>query len=422
MVLLMLFAMGMARVEAHEFTMEAVVNTFVKVEPTEVHVVVRAPLYLFKEVRFPIKNAEIDIADADAAMQRALAALQQALVIYENGQPLKAKASAGRLALPSDRSFENYSEAVRHVATPIEPDTRIVVDQGYVDAHLVYPANAPANAVYSLRTVIAPELGDYLKLAVRYTAADGETSTMVMRNSSGTVDLNPTWWGAASGFVGLGLAHILTGYDHLLFLLCLVIPLRSLRQLLAIVTAFTLAHSFTLIGSAFGLAPRGAWFPPAVEMCIAVSIVYTALENIVGVKLSRRVMLSMLFGLVHGFAFSYGLQQELQFAGTHLLVSLFAFNLGIELGQILALFVMLPVLFFVTRKVLPGRVGAIILSALLAHVGWHWMEERWSAVAKVPWPKPDMASLSAMALWAAGLLVLAAVVVAAVRRLRLAEA
>ena len=139
---------------------------------------------------------------------------------------------------------------------------------------------------------------------------------------------------AASAFTGLGIAHILTGYDHLLFLLCLVIPLRGWRQILSVITVFTAAHSFTLLGSAFNLAPSGTWFPPFVETAIAASIVYMALENIMGVNLERRVLITGLFGLVHGFGFSYGLQENFQFAGTHLLVSLFAFNVGIELGQI----------------------------------------------------------------------------------------
>src|SRR5207244_7989016 len=121
-------------------------------------------------------------------------------------------------------------------------------------------------------------------------------------------------------------------FDHLLFLLALIIPLRGWRQVLAVVTTFTVAHSFTLIGSAFHLAPAGAWFPPFVEMTIAASIVYMALENIMGIEFARRMLIAGLFGLVHGFGFSYGLQENLQFAGTHLLVSLFAFSVGLAIG------------------------------------------------------------------------------------------
>ncbi|OLC39666.1 MAG: hypothetical protein AUH81_01090 [Candidatus Rokubacteria bacterium 13_1_40CM_4_69_5] len=143
-----------------------------------------------------------------------------------------------------------------------------------------------------------------------------------------------------------------------------------------IITAFTVAHSITLLGSAYDLAPAGAWFPPFVETVIAASIVYMALENIVGPNLGRRWLVTGLFGLVHGFGFSYGLKENFQFAGRHLLVSLFSFNVGIEIGQILVLAVVLPALALLLRHVLVGRVGTIILSALAAHTGWHWMAER----------------------------------------------
>ena len=86
---------------------------------------------------------------------------------------------------------------------------------------------------------------------------------MVLTSRSGTVALNPTWWRAAAGFVGLGIEHILTGYDHLLFLLCLVIPLRGWRQVLSVITISRVAHSFTLLGSAFHLAPRAAGSRPS---------------------------------------------------------------------------------------------------------------------------------------------------------------
>jgi len=152
------------------------------------------------------------------------------------------------------------------------------------------------------------------------------------------------------------------------------------------------------------LAPGGAWFPPFVEMTIAASIVYMALENIMGIDFARRMLITGIFGLVHGFGFSYGLQENLQFAGTHLLVSLFAFNVGIEIGQLLVLAVMLPGLLVVRRYVLPGRVGMIILSALVALTGWQWMTERGSALLNAPWPRPTLAGLATLAFWIAGIL------------------
>lgn len=406
---------------AHEFKLEALMNAFVKIDPTQAHLVIRAPLYLFKSVRFPIKGVEIDTDNARPAMQRALKALERDITIFENGRPLVVRSASGRLTLPSDRSFESYAQAAAHVATPLEPDTGIVIDQGYVDAHIIYSIASP-NGVFSIRTTAAPELGNYLRLAVRYLPLNADGRAMIITSRNGTVALNPPWWRAATGFIGFGMGHILTGFDHLLFLLCLVIPLRAnVRQLLTVISGFTLAHSFTLIGSAFNLAPGGAWFPPFVEMVIAVSIVYMALENIIGVDFRRRILLAMLFGLVHGFGFSYGLRENLQFAGTHLLVSLFAFNVGIELGQILVLIAMLPALAVVTRYVLPGRVGAIVLNAIVAHTGWHWMTERWGAFSVTRWPSLDASSIVLLLAWLAGLALAGGLALAIVSRLRLEQ-
>ena len=122
----------------------------------------------------------------------------------------------------------------------------------------------------------------------------------------------------------LGFDHILDGVDHLLFLLCLVVPFRSFWALVPIVTSFTVAHSITLIASALGLAPSALWFPPLIETLIALSIVLMAFENIIGAQLNRRWMIAFGFGLVHGFGFSFALSESLQFAGAHLLTSLLA--------------------------------------------------------------------------------------------------
>ena len=392
--------------QAHEFKLDAVMNAFVKIEPGRAELVVRAPLYLFKSTRFPVAGIELDVRQATPAIERSLLAIQKDITVYENDRPLTAGAATARLALPSDRSFESYEQAVRHVADPIEPDTHIFIDQGYVDARINYAISA-TDSEFSVRTTAGPELGEALKLAVRYLPARGDDRALVITSLAGQVALNPTWLRAASGFVRLGIEHIVTGYDHLLFLLCLVVPLRGWRRVVAVVTVFTLAHSLTLLGSAFHLAPSGRWFPPFVETAIAASIVYMALENIVGVELERRILVTGLFGLVHGFGFSYGLSENLQFAGSHLLVSLFAFNVGIEIGQLLVLALMLPVLALLRHNLLRGRVGLIILSALIAHTAWHWMTDRAEALWRAPWPHPGAADVAVMAVWV-GLIVLAA--------------
>ena len=249
--------------------------------------------------------------------------------------------------------------------------------------------------------------GEHYRTLARIDGPSGVREVAFLPDArEASIDLGRASLTPQGGFFWLGLEHILTGYDHLLFLLCLVVPLRGWRQVVSVISVFTVAHSFTLLGSAFHLAPSGSWFPPFVETAIAASIVYMALENIVGVELERRVLITALFGLVHGFGFSYGLSENFQFAGTHLLVSLFAFNVGIELGQLLVLALMLPALALLRRHVLRGRVGIIILSALVAHTAWHWMTDRAEALWRAPWPHPDLLDLSVLALWL-GLLVLA---------------
>jgi hypothetical protein len=221
-----------------------------------------------------------------------------------------------------------------------------------------------------------------------------------LEGDPGLVRLDPRWHQAAARFVALGFRHILDGTDHLLFLLCLVIPFRRLRPLVLVVSAFTVAHSITLLASAFGLAPDGLWFPPLVETLIAASIVYTALENIVVARPRRRWLIAFGFGLVHGFGFSFALRQTLQFAGSHLLTSLLAFNVGVELGQLFVLALLVPALDLVFRRV-PERTGTIVLSALVAHTGWHWMADRWERLRQFRFPSPplDAAGLASAVRW-----------------------
>jgi len=396
------------------------VHGFIRIEPREAHFVVRVPLHVLRSARFPTTGREIDLASADPAIQRALAQVGREIAISEDGRALAPSRAIGRLSLPSDRSFERYGDALAHVEAPVPPAAGIFADQGYLDAHFTYPIASPRSR-FAIQSTMAPELKDYLKLAVRYAPLDESERAMLITSRSGRVALNPEWYRAAAGFVVLGIAHILSGVDHLLFLLCLVIPIRRLGETLGIVSAFTVAHSFTLLGSAYGLAPEGAWFPPFVETMIAASIVYMALENIMGGEFRRRWLIAGLFGLVHGFGFSYGLKDNLQFAGRHLLVSLFSFNVGIELGQLLVLLVMLPVLGVLLRSVFAGRVGMIVLSALVAHVGWHWMTERADVLWRVEWPRLDAAGLAILARWVLAVLVVGGLAAFIVKRVRLAS-
>ena len=414
-------SVGISRLaSAHEFTMESLINAFVQIDSHEAHLIARVPLHILKSVKFPVSGREINLTAADAAIQQALTQLGREITIWEAGRPLVASRALGRLTLPSDRSFESYPDAVAHVARPITSGTSIFVDQGYLDVHFAYSISSP-NSPFMIQTAVAPELKNYLKFAIRYLPLTDEGRAMVITSRSGRVALNPTWYQAAAGFVTLGILHILSGMDHLLFLLCLLIPVRGVGEILRIVSAFTIGHSITLVGSAYDLAPAGAWFPPLVETLIAASVLYMAIENILSVNFRTRWLIAAIFGLVHGFGFSYGLKENLQFAEKHLLVSLFSFNVGIEIGQIFLLIIMLPLLALLLRRVLVGPAGMIILSAIVAHTAWHWMIERGDVLWRVEWPELDQAGITILARWLAGLLIAGAGVHFLARRMRIAR-
>jgi hypothetical protein len=112
-------------------------------------------------------------------------------------------------------------------------------------------------------------------------------------------------------------------------------------------------------------------------------------------------MMAFGFGLVHGFGFSFALRESLQFAGSHLLTSLLSFNVGVELGQLLVLVLLVPVLQLLFRYAVAERVGTIILSALVAHTAWHWMLDRGHVLAqfRFEWPAFTSVLLASTLRW-----------------------
>jgi hypothetical protein len=133
-----------------------------------------------------------------------------------------------------------------------------------------------------------------------------------------------------------------------------------------------------------------------------------ALENIVVENPTRRWLITFCFGLVHGFGFSFILRNSLQFAGSHMLVSLLSFNVGVELGQLLVLCLAVPALNLLFRYVVAQRLGTIILSAIVAHQAWHWMLDRLAVLQRFPWPTITRAGLLSLINWALAALGMAA--------------
>jgi hypothetical protein len=397
---------------AHDIPPSVVVQAFLRPQGDRLRLLVRVPLGAMRDVEFPLRaDGLLDLPRADRALRDAATLwIARDIAVFEGDAALGTPAIAGvRVALPSDRSFVTFESALAGVlGPPLPPDTTLIWNQALLDVLLEYSVRSD-RSTFSIRPTFG-RLGHQVVTVLRYQPPAGAERAFELTGDPGLVRLDPRWYQAAWRFVTAGFFHILDGTDHLLFLLCLVIPFRRFGALVLVVTAFTLAHSITLIASAFGLAPGGLWFPPLVETLIAASILYMALENVVGAQsVQRRWVLAFAFGLVHGFGFSFALRETLQFAGSHLVTSLLAFNVGVEIGQLLVLAALVPALQLLFRFVVAERMGIIILSALVAHTAWHWTAERWEQLRQFDWPALSPLTPAGGVRWLIALVLAAAV-------------
>jgi hydrogenase/urease accessory protein HupE len=178
----------------------------------------------------------------------------------------------------------------------------------------------------------------------------------------------------AAAFFVLGLEHIFTGYDHLLFLFALLLVCSDFRSAAVIITCFTLAHSLTL-----ALAVLQVVNVPSqvVEVVIAASIVYVGIENLLRKKqFHYRWLLTIAFGLIHGLGFATVLREAALGSGEKLITSLISFNLGVEAGQIAIAAILLPIIFRLRKKEsFQGR-WVPAASTLICLAGSWWILER----------------------------------------------
>ncbi|PLS09739.1 HupE/UreJ family protein [Neobacillus cucumis] len=172
-------------------------------------------------------------------------------------------------------------------------------------------------------------------------------------------------------FFKLGMLHILTGYDHLLFLLALLLRKQTFKQYAAIVTSFTIAHSISLSLAVLGWVTLPSRF---VEAAIAFSICYVAVENIFRKEIRYRWSITFLFGLIHGLGFAT-LLKEMAISKSHLAVALINFNLGIEAVQLTIVLLLLPMLAYLYKLRNSGKIVVYGSYAIVA-LGAIWLFQR----------------------------------------------
>ena len=255
--------------------------------------------------------------------------------------------------------------------------------------------------------VLDPNRPDDLAAAVAQ-AAPGEaahvsggdpTTTSTAKEGTGGVSSATEMPRAAPvpSFLGEGIHHIITGYDHVLFLMCLLLPsvmrrtpsgwqpvdgvAQAVMPVVGIVTAFTVAHSITLALAAL----KWVSLPPSfIEPAIAVTIVLAALDNLLPIFRGRRVLVTFLFGLIHGFGFA-GVLSELDLPTTQFAWALLRFNVGLELGQLSIVVVAAGGLYLLRRRhrypawaIRGGSFAAIVVGVL-------WFIERTADVSLLGW-------------------------------------
>jgi hypothetical protein len=188
----------------------------------------------------------------------------------------------------------------------------------------------------------------------------------------GTVELSGAATTGWLGFIGMGAEHILSGPDHLLFLLALLALTRGFWPIARIVTGFTIAHSITLSLAALGIVDVPSRI---VEPLIAATIIWVALENLLApARTAQRWLIAVLFGLVHGLGFASALT-ELGLPRPAMVRALIGFNVGVELGQLAFVAVVMPLVVWLAK---PGRIARLpqALSVAVAAAGAFWLVQR----------------------------------------------
>lgn len=305
----------------------------------------------------------------------------EAVRIYKNGtQPDFATLDDAKNAFQKEPSFETFEQKV-YVG-----DTTLDVLLRYTSESAIYQ--------YALSSTLDPSLPDQDETA--NLVLDYSPSGVQVFRARGLlhepVVVTRSVFDAVITFIKEGVKHILEGLDHVLFVICLVLGAMHIRPLLWRVTGFTVGHSITLSIGFFGFVPTAAWFVPAVEMGIALSIIYVAVVAVLPDLKSGStsvwqqnknewtvVAVTGLIGLLHGLGFSFVLQNILQVTSPNIWQSLLAFNIGVEIGQLLI--VIVAVLVFYLISLLGGRamrINRFLVAGVCAATACYWVVERGS--------------------------------------------
>ena len=300
--------------------------------------------------------------------------------------------SRGTYAITNDGVDATFVFRREEVPAEIVGDTRIEADGASCPGSIESTAPDPPDGTRVTARFACGHRPRHLRLRAGFlerlptghahvAAIDGAEHLLVLANPEVDVDLAAPPSPGFFGFVRAGVEHILTGADHLLFLLGLVLIRRDdsprrerIKAVVFVLTAFTIGHSISL-----AIATLGGRAPSAriVEPLVALSVAYVGAENLFAkhTVAKRRWMITLPFGLVHGFAFASGLLL-VQLPRRDLPLALVGFNLGVEIGQLGVMLLVLPLLFLLARRARAYDLVRAILSAGVLACGLVWFVQR----------------------------------------------
>lgn len=241
----------------------------------------------------------------------------------------------------------------------------------FLEVPLAYHADSPIQAVSIQVDLLTDLMPAHKNLA--HISFGGSSQEFVFEGGA-TYRATATaggFWQTAKSFLVLGIEHIFTGYDHIMFLFGLLLVGRDFGNLIRIVTSFTVAHSLTLALATLGVVQPTAW---VTEAGIALSIAYIGFENLFIKDIRHRWKITFLFGLVHGFGFANVLR-GMNLPRSGLAASLFTFNMGVEIGQVAIVILMFPLLLYISRTQYRLTVTRIA-SAIILTFGLAWFYQR----------------------------------------------
>lgn len=295
--------------------------------------------------------------EMEAGIDQALSFAEQNLNLHINGQAVILQRGRGDIT-PDNKGnmFANlYFGAPLNTAVE-ELDVQVNWPEQFADDHknlgkILLPGQPLVQAIFS---------------------ATAPKQTFVVAKSK-------TLWQQVYEFMVLGIEHIFLGYDHVMFLLALIIVGGRFANLVKIISAFTIAHSITLCLAALEIVSLPSQW---VEAGIALSIAYVAVENFWLKRADHRWMLTFAFGLVHGFGFANVLR-DLGLPTRGLVASLFSFNIGVEIGQIIIVAIVFPLTLWLNRQAY-HRKFVLVVSTIIGLFGLAWFIERVFALEYMP--------------------------------------